>query len=69
MTPGQAVRFPRAAAALDAQGIADTFAKASREIESLIASAHAYEPGSFRRAVREVTLRTLYDAIGLEGDE
>lgn len=65
----QAARFPRAAAMLDAQGIADTMRKAATEIEELTGCAHAYDAATFRRKVRAITLHTLYRVVELEGEE
>lgn len=69
MTPQEKARFPRATATLDAQRIADTLRKAATELEELAGASHAYDPATFRRKVRAVTLDTMYRVVELEGEE
>lgn len=62
-------RFPRAATVLDAAAIAETLRKAATELDELAGCAHAYDPATFRRKVRAITVHTLYRVVELEGDE
>jgi hypothetical protein len=54
---------------LDAVAIAGAFRKAATELDELAGAAHAYDPATFRRKVRGVTLHTMYQVVELEGEE
>lgn len=69
MSPEQIVRFPRAAAALEAQRVADVFGRAAVELTELAGAAHAYDPSTLRRKVRGVVAATVQEAVEAEGSE